>query len=302
MRSTVGVPMTELLQLLISGLTIGSVYGLVAVGFCMVYNTTEVINFAQGEFVMLGGMMAATASSGFGWPLPAALLFAVVSVTLIGLVAEKLTFGLSRKPEVMNLIIVTIGLAIVIKGVVMMVWGTFPRELPTFSGELSLAVFGASVTPQALWVIAISALVMVAVGLFMKRSATGMAMRAAAADRGTASLMGSPVSRLSTFSFAAASGIGAIAGVILTPLTMTSYDHGTLIGLKGFCAAIIGGMGNVYGAFLGGLILGAVEAFAAGLGGSGFQDAVAFLLLIVLLLVRPSGLLGGTGRERVVKL
>ena len=302
MRSTVGVPMTELLQLLISGLTIGSVYGLVAVGFCMVYNTTEVINFAQGEFVMLGGMMAATASSGFGWPLPAALLFAVVSVTLIGLVAEKLTFGLSRKPEVMNLIIVTIGLAIVIKGVVMMVWGTFPRELPTFSGELSLAVFGASVTPQALWVIAISALVMVAVGLFMKRSATGMAMRAAAADRGTASLMGIPVSRLSTFSFAAASGIGAIAGVILTPLTMTSYDHGTLIGLKGFCAAIIGGMGNVYGAFLGGLILGAVEAFAAGLGGSGFQDAVAFLLLIVLLLVRPSGLLGGTGRERVVKL
>lgn len=294
--------MTELLQLLISGLTIGSVYGLVAVGFCMVYNTTEVINFAQGEFVMLGGMMAATAASGFGWPLPAALLFAVVSVTLFGLVAEKLTFGLSRKPEVMNLIIVTIGLAIMIKGVVMMVWGKFPKDLSAFSGEVSLAVLGASVTPQALWVVGVSVLVMVAVGFFMKRSATGMAMRAAACDRGTASLMGIPVSRLSTFSFAAAAGIGAVAGVIITPLTMTSYDHGTLIGLKGFCAAIIGGMGNVYGAFLGGLILGAVEAFAAGLGGSGYQDAVAFLLLIVLLLVRPSGLLGGTGRERIVKL
>jgi len=294
--------MTELLQLLISGLTIGSIYGLVAVGFCMVYNTTEVINFAQGEFVMLGGMVAATAASGFGWPLPVALLFAVATVTLIGLVAEKLTFGLSRKPEVMNLIIVTIGLAIVIKGAVMMLWGKFPKDLKAFSGEVPLNLLGASVTPQALWVVGASVLVMVAVGFFMKRSATGMAMRAAAADRGTAALMGIPVARLSTFSFAVAAGIGAIAGVIITPLTMTSYEQGTLIGLKGFCAAIIGGMGNVYGAFLGGLILGVAEALAAGLGASGYQDAVAFLLLIVLLLVRPSGLLGGTGRERIVKL
>lgn len=294
--------MTELLQLLISGLTIGSVYGLVAVGFCMVYNTTEVINFAQGEFVMLGGMIAATASSGFGWPLPVALLFAVASVTLIGLIAEKLTFGLSRKPEVLNLIIVTIGLAIVIKGAVMMIWGKFPKDLRAFSGEKSIAVLGASVTPQALWVVGISVLIMVAVGFFMKRSVTGMAMRAAASDRGTAALMGIPAGRLSTISFAVAAGIGAIAGTIITPLTMTSYEHGTILGLKGFCAAIIGGMGNVYGAFLGGLILGAVEAFAAGLGGSGYQDAVAFLLLIVLLLVRPSGLLGGTGRERIVKV
>ena len=294
--------MTELLQLLISGLTIGSVYGLVAVGFCMVYNTTGVINFAQGEFVMLGGMMAATASSGFGWPLPVALVFGVFSVTLIGLIAEKLTFGLSRKPEVLNLIIVTIGLAIVIQGGVMMIWGTFPKELPAFSGEASLKVLGARVTPQAIWVIGVSVLIMVAVGFFMKKSVTGTAMRAASSDRGTASLMGIPVGRLSTLSFAVAAGIGALAGVIITPLTMTSYDHGTLIGLKGFCAAIIGGMGNVYGAFLGGLILGAAEAFAAGSGGSGYEDAVAFLLLIVLLLVRPSGLVGGTGGERVVKV
>ena len=294
--------MTELLQLLISGLTIGAVYGLVAVGFCMVYNTTEVVNFAQGEFVMLGGMMAATASTGFGWPLPAALLFSVTSVTLIGLVAEKLTFGLSRKPEVMNLIIVTIGLAIMIKGVAMMTWGTFPRDLPAFSGEVSLTLLGASVTPQALWIIGVSAAVMVMVAVFIKKSLTGTAMRAAAADKGTAALMGIPVARLSTVSFALAAGIGALAGVIITPMTMTSYEQGTIIGLKGFCAAIIGGMGNVHGAFLGGLILGVVEALAAGFGGSGYQDAVAFLLLIVLLLVRPSGLLGGTGRERIVKL
>ncbi|MFO1298993.1 MAG: branched-chain amino acid ABC transporter permease [Burkholderiaceae bacterium] len=293
--------MSEFLQLLISGLTTGSIYGLVAVGFCIVYNTTEVINFAQGEFVMLGGMMAAALAGEFGWPVPVALLLAVAFVTLIGLVSEKLTIGLSRKPEVLNLIIVTIGLAIVIKGVVMMVWGKFPKVLPAFSGEKSLAVLGASITPQALWVAGIALLVMVAVGLFMKTSVLGTAMRAAAADRGTAALMGIPVARLSTVSFGVASGIGALAGVIITPLTMTSYDQGTILGLKGFCAAIIGGMGNVFGAFLGGLILGGAEAFTAGLGGSGYQDAVAFLLLIILLLVRPSGLLGGTGRERVVK-
>lgn len=293
--------MSEFLQLLISGLTTGSIYGLVAVGFCMVYNTTEVINFAQGEFVMLGGMMAAALAGGFGWPVPVALLLAVVFVTLIGVVSEKLTIGLSRKPEVLNLIIVTIGLAIVIKGVVMMVWGKFPKVLPAFSGEKSLTVLGASITPQALWVAGIALMVMVAVGLFMKTSVLGTAMRAAAADRGTAALMGIPVARLSTVSFGVASGIGALAGVIITPLTMTSYDQGTILGLKGFCAAIIGGMGNVFGAFLGGLILGGAEAFTAGLGGSGYQDAVAFLLLIILLLVRPSGLLGGTGRERVVK-
>lgn len=294
--------MAEYLQLLISGLTIGSIYGLVAVGFCMVYNATEVINFAQGEFVMLGGMIAATASGTFGWPLSLAVIFAVILVTLTGLVAEKLTFGLSRKPEVLNFIIITVGLAIVIKGGVMIIWGEFPKDLPAFSGEVPLAVLGASVTPQSIWIVGVSVVIMVAVAFFFKRSVTGTAMRAAASDRGTASLMGIPVSRLSTLSFAVAAGIGALAGVIVTPVTMISYDYGTLIGLKGFCAAIIGGMGNVYGAFLGGLILGAGEAFVAGLGGSGYQDAVAFLLLIVLLLVRPSGLLGGTGRERAVKL
>jgi branched-chain amino acid transport system permease protein len=294
--------MADLLQLLVSGLTIGSIYGLVAVGFCMVYNTTGVINFAQGEFVMLGGMVAASASSGFGWPLFVVVAFAVASVTLLGLVAEKLTFGLSRKPEVLNLIIVTIGLAIVIKGGVMMAWGTFPLNLPAFSGEEPLLFLGANVTPQAVWVVSVSVLLMAVVGFFMKKSVTGTAMRATASDRDTACLMGIPVGRLSTYSFAAAAGIGAIAGAIITPITMTSFDHGTLIGLKGFCAAIIGGMGNIYGGLLGGLILGVMEAFTAGLGGSGYQDAVAFLILILLLLFRPSGLLGGTGRERSVKL
>ena len=293
--------MAEFLQLLISGLTIGSVYGLVAVGFCIVYNTTGVINFAQGEFVMLGGMIAAVVVASLGWSVPAALVFATVAVTLIGMFAEKVTLGRSRKPDVLNLIIVTIGLAIVLKGLVMMIWGKFPKGLPAFSGETPLQFLGATVTPQALWVVGIALLIMAGVAVFLEKSATGTAMRAAAFDRETALLMGIPVKRLRTVSFAVAAGVGALAGVIITPLTMTSYEQGTILGLKGFCAAIIGGMDNVYGAFLGGLILGAAEAFTAGWGGSGYQDAVAFLLLIILLLVRPSGLLGGTGGERAVK-
>jgi len=227
---------------------------------------------------------------------------AVLATTAVGVAAEALTFGFSRKPQVLNLTIITIGLAIAIKGVAMMVWGKFPKDLPTFSGEAPLVIGGARLAPQALWIVGTSLLVMVAVRLFMDRSLTGTAMRAAAADKGTAALMGIPVRGLSTVSFAIAAAVGAVAGVISTPLTLTSYDHGTLIGLKGFCAAIIGGLGNVYGAFLGGIILGLLEAFTAGLGGSGYQDAAAFLILIILLLVRPQGLLRGTGRERIVKV
>jgi branched-chain amino acid transport system permease protein len=294
--------MPEFLQFLFSGLMVGSVYGLTAVGFCLVYSTTEVINFAQGEFVMLGGMMAASWFSLTGLPLPLALAAAVLATTAVGVAAEALTFGFSRKPQVLNLTIITIGLAIAIKGVAMMVWGKFPKDLPTFSGEVPLVIGGARLAPQALWIVGTSLLVMLAVRLFMERSLTGTAMRAAAADKGTAALMGIPVRGLSTVSFAIAAAVGAVAGVISTPLTLTSFDHGTLIGLKGFCAAIIGGLGNVYGAFLGGIILGLLEAFAAGLGGSGYQDAAAFLILIILLLVRPQGLLRGTGRERIVKV
>jgi len=293
--------MGDIVQFLFSGLMIGSVYGLIAVGFCMVYNATEVINFAQGEFVMLGAMIAASTFTFFGWPIPLVFIIAVISTLFLGFLSEKMTFGLSRNPQVLNLIIITIGLAIAIKGAAMMIWGKFPKSLPHFSGETPLIVFGATMIPQAIWIMGISLAVMLLVRFFLEKTVIGTAMRAAAADKIAASLMGISVRRASTLSYGIASAIGATAGVIITPVTLTSYDHGTMLGLKGFCAAIIGGMGNVYGGFLGGLILGTLEAFAAGLGSSGYRDAVAFLCLIVLLLVRPSGLIGETGRERIVK-
>ncbi len=293
--------MTDILQFLFSGLMIGSVYGLIAAGFCMVYNATEVINFAQGEFVMFGAMIAASVFAALGWPIPVVIVVAVVSALFFGLLSEKMTFGLTRNPQVLNLIIITIGLSYAMKGAAMMIWGKFPKALPHFSGETPLVIFGATLIPQAAWIVGISLVVMLLVRFFLEKTVIGTAMRAAAADKVAASLMGISVRNVSTLSYGIASAIGAIAGVIITPVTLTSYDHGTMLGLKGFCAAIIGGMGSVYGGFLGGLILGLLEAFAAGWGSSGYRDAVAFLFLIVLLLIRPSGLIGETGREGIVK-
>lgn len=294
--------MAEILQFTFSGLMIGSVYGLIAVGFCMVYNATEAINFSQGEFVMLGGMIAASVFRIWGWPLPVVFAVAVVSSLIMGLVCEKLTFGLTREPQVLNLIIITIGLAIAIKGAVMMMWGKFPKHLPAFTGETPLVILGATLVPQAIWIAGISLVVMLFMRAFLKKTTIGTAMRAAAADKVAASLVGISVPQASALSFGIASAIGAAAGVILTPVTLTSYDHGTMLGLKGFCSAIIGGMGNVYGGFLGGIVLGLVEAFAAGWGSSGYRDVVAFVCLILILLLRPSGLLGETGRGRIVKV
>lgn len=294
--------MSELLQFAFSGIMIGSVYGLIAVAFCIVYNATEAINFAQGEFVMLGGMIAAVIFKSLGWPLPLVFFLAVTAALVLGFICEKMTFGLCRDPRILNLIIITIGLSIAIKGAVMMIWGKFPKDLPAFSGEKPLSVLGATLMPQAIWIVLISVAVMLFMRFFLEKTTLGTAMRAAAADKIAASLVGIPVRWVSTLSFGIASGIGAVAGVTLTPLTLTSYDHGTMMGLKGFCAAILGGMGNVYGGFLGGMVLGVVEAFAAGWGSSGYREVVAFLCLILILLIRPSGILGETGRERIGKI
>jgi len=282
----------KILQFVFSGVMIGSVYGLIAVAFCIVYKATEVINFAQGEFVMLGGMIAASVFKTFGLSIPVSFAAAVGIAFGLGVFSERVTFGLSRHRAVLNLIIVTLGLGIAVKGAVMMIWGKFPKILPAFSGETPIVIFGAFLIPQALWIVGISLVVMLCMRFFLEKTLTGTAMRAAAADRMAASLVGISARHASNISFGIASAIGALAGVIITPVTLTSYDHGTILGIKGFCAAVIGGLGNVYGGFLGGLILGLVEAFAAGWGSSGYRDVVAFLCLIFILLIRPKGLLG----------
>jgi branched-chain amino acid transport system permease protein len=287
----------QFLQFLISGVMVGSIYALIALGFTMVFNATEAINFAQGEFVMLGGM-AAVAIHGAGVPLVLACALAVAAVTLVGLLFERLTLAPLRRVSVVNMIIITIGGSILLKGGAMLVWGKDAASLPSFSGETPIRLLGATLLPQALWILGTTAVVVSAVRLFFERTVLGKAMRAAATNQFAATLAGIDVKRMVAASFALSAAVGAVAGIIITPVALTAFDRGTMLGLKGFSAAILGGIGSGPGAVLGGLLLGVLEAMGAGFVSSGYKDAIAFLLLIVMLLVRPQGLLGVAGARR----
>jgi branched-chain amino acid transport system permease protein len=280
-----------LLQFVLSGLMVGSIYALIALGFNTVFNATEAINFAQGEFVMLGGMTA-VALANAGLPLVLACVGAVVVVTLVGLALERLTLAPLRHVSVTNLIIITIGGSIFLKGSAMLTWGKDAASLPSFSGETPIRVLGATFLPQAVWILATTLVVVAALRLFFARTLTGMAMRAVAANRFSATLMGIDIKAMVACSFAMAGAVGAVAGVIITPVALTAYDRGTMLGLKGFTAAIVGGLGSSPGGVVGGLLLGVLEAIGAGFVSSRYKDAIAFLLLIVMLLVRPQGILG----------
>ena len=290
---------SDLLQYVISGATLGSTYGLAGLGFTVIFNTTEIINFAQGEFVMLGGMLAVFAIRWAGLPLALAVPLAICLTTLVGIAVDRLTIRPVRGRSVIVLIIITIGVSIVLRGAAMLVFGKDTYPLASFSGGEPLALWGASLLPQSLWVGGITLCTLVAMKLYFDRTISGKAMLACACDRKAASLMGINVDTMVTLSFAFSALVGALGGAILAPITLTSYDVGILLGLKGFAACILGGLGNPFGAVAGGVILGVLESLSAGLISSGYKDAVAFVILLALLFVRPSGLFGRRSVERV---
>ncbi len=290
---------SDLLQYVISGATLGSTYGLAGLGFTVIFNTTEIINLAQGEFVMLGGMLAVFAIRWGGLPLALAVPLAVGLTTATGVLVDRLTIRPVRGRSVIVLVIITIGVSIVLRGAAMLLFGKDTYPLPAFSGGEPLAFFGASLMPQNLWVGGITLGTLVAMKLYFDRTISGKAMLACACDRKAASLMGINVDTMVTVSFGLSALVGALGGAILAPITLTSYDVGILLGLKGFAACILGGLGNPFGAVAGGVILGVLESLAAGLISSGYKDAVAFVILLTLLFVRPSGLFGRAGVERV---
>jgi branched-chain amino acid transport system permease protein len=290
---------SDLLQYVISGATLGATYGLAGLGFTVIFNTTEIINFAQGEFVMLGGMMAVFAIRWGGLPTSLAVPLAIGLTTLVGVVANRLTIRPVRGRSVTVLIIITIGVSIVLRGAAMLLFGKDTYSLPGFSGEEPIAFLGASLLPQNLWVGGMTLGTLVAMKLYFDRTISGKAMLACACDRKAASLMGINVDAMVTLSFALSALVGALGGAILAPITLTSYDVGILLGLKGFAACILGGLGNPFGAVAGGVILGVMESLSAGLISSGYKDAVAFVILLALLFVRPSGLFGRRATDRV---
>lgn len=289
----------KFLQLILAGIGTGAIYALIAVGFNVIFKSTEAINFTQGEWVMMGGMIAAALYIGELAPIWQACIVAVLAVTAIGLISERLVILPLKNPTPMAITLVSIGLAITSKAMVMVSLGKNPAGYPAFSGETPIMLAGASVHPQTVWIVAIAALFMVGAHLFFEHTVLGKAMRAAAADRDAAAMVGISVRTSVMWSFTIAALAGAIAGVIITPLTFTSYDGGTVLGFKGFSAAMLGGLGNLFGALVGGLMLGILESLSAGYISSKFKDAVAFLVLLMVLFVRPSGLLGRSRSERV---
>ncbi|MBM4287486.1 MAG: branched-chain amino acid ABC transporter permease [Deltaproteobacteria bacterium] len=283
--------MTELLQYFFSGLTNGSIYALIALGFSIIFNATAIINFAQGEFVMLGALVAISLFS-LGLSLPVAFILAVVLVTCMGLMFERLAIRPARQTTHISLIIITVGGGVLIKGLAMLFWGKDAFTLPPFSGQEPLMVAGATILPQSLWIMGLTIVLVAGLELFLHFTLFGKAMRAASFNPVAARLVGIRVSQMVQFSFGLSAALGAAAGVMIAPITMGVYDMGTMLGLKGFCAAVIGGLGSSIGCVLGGLVLGVAEAFASGLISSGYRDAFAFLILLLVLFLRPQGLMG----------
>lgn len=289
----------QLFQFLLSGLTTGSTYALIAIGFSLIHNSTGIVNFAQGEFVMLGGMFMITFYSLLKFSMLPAFLLTVISVAAVGLLLEWGPLRQARSKEVLILVMITLGASISIRGLSMIVWGKNPMTLPPFSGEVPLLLMGAAIMPQSIWIFGITVLTVLALTYFLKSTMTGKAMRAVSANRCSAMLLGIPVERMILLSFTLSGAIGAVAGIILTPITTTSYDMGVMLGLKSFSAAILGGYGSMTGAVVGGFLLGASESLAAGLISSEYKDALAFLLLLMVLFFKPNGILG-RGRLREV--
>lgn len=289
----------QLIQYALSGLSTGAIYALIGFGFAIIYNATGIINFAQGEFVMLGGMLALFFLTAAEVPLLPAVVLAIIISTAVGMAFERLAIRPLSNATPLSLIIITIGASIFIRGGAMLIWGKDTYAIPAFTGSEPLYILNATILPQHLWIYAITVMTIVASKLFFNYSIAGKAMRACAFNRRAASLVGIDVRRMVLFSFMISSAVGSMAGIIIAPLTMTSYDVGVMLGLKGFCAAIIGGMGTGAGTVIGGLLLGLLESFGAGLISASYKDAITFIILLLILFVRPQGIFKKTETERV---
>ncbi len=288
---------SQVLQYLLSGVTTGSIYAIVGIGFTIIYNSTGIINFAQGEFLMLGGMLAITLHTLL--PLPLAIAVAVVVTGLSGAAVQIVFLSWLRKPEILRMIIITIGLSILIREAALHVWDEKVHALPFWTGDetSSVAVLGARVSPQVLWVLAVSGLMVVALTLFFRYTLTGKAMRACASNATAARLCGIRAPSLVTLSFFLAAAMGALAGCAVSPITQTQYDMGTSLAVKGFTCAVLGGLGNVGAAVAAGILVGVLESASISVLPLAFKDVVALTIMLAILLVRPQGLFAGIARK-----
>jgi branched-chain amino acid transport system permease protein len=272
-------------QLLLPGLTTGCVYALVALGFVLCANVSGLINFAQGEYVMLGGIVAAFLL-GLGVPLPLAIVVSVVLGAVLGIAQERFTLAPVLHSPPFIQITITLGVGVVMRGIALIAFGKDPLSMPGFSGDGVINLLGAVVPIQTLWVWGATALMLAGTFWFLKYTDTGRAVRACSINAQAARLMGVDTRRLSVIVFAVAGGTGALAGIVITPIVLANWDAGISYSLKGFIGAIIGGFRHPVIAVIGGLGIGVVEAFAAGYLSSGWKDAIVYGLLLAFLLIR----------------
>jgi branched-chain amino acid transport system permease protein len=288
--------------IIVGGLLQGSVFAIVALGFALVYRVTGVINLSQGAFCIVGALSMYTLEQTLGWPAVLAALGAVVGTTLFGAGLGAVTFvpSLSRLPN-SSMLMLTAGLLTLIEGLVLVVWGSDPYDLPSFSGEAPLDIMGVRVATQGLWIAGTAAVVIVGLWYLLSRTILGKQLRACAENPLAARLMGIDVPRMTLLSFALAAMIGAIGGIVVAPISSLQFDSGQFFTIFGFIAVAIGGMGSFIGAIVGGLVLGVTEQLAAGYVSSLFSNGLAVILLLITLLFRPSGLFTTVARRHDVR-
>ncbi|PID25288.1 branched-chain amino acid ABC transporter permease [Sporosarcina sp. P7] len=283
--------MQDFLQFTLTGITIGSIYAIVALGFVTIYSVTKVINLAQGEFVMLGGLTMFSLVS-VGVPYWLSFIVTILFVTFIGWLMEFLLIRRAKGADAISLIILTIGTSIFIRGISSMVWGKDQHTVAPFMDNTPVTIGGASITPQSIWVVLIMLLVVGLMYMFIDKTMLGKAFQASSVNPMAARLMGISPKRMSSFSFVLSASLGAIAGLAIAPIIFPAYDMGAMLGIKGFSAAILGGLGSAPGAVIGGLLIGLFESMGAGYVSSGMKDIITFSIFLLILIIRPNGILG----------
>ncbi|KAF0996349.1 branched-chain amino acid ABC transporter permease [Geobacillus sp. TFV-3] len=289
---------SQFVQLLFSGLTIGSIYALVALGFVITYSVTGILNLAQGDFAMLGALFCITFVNS-GVPFALAIGLSIASVMAVGGLFERLAIQPARRSSVAVLIIITIGVSFVFRGIALLVWGTDPYALRPFTGNEALRMFGAVIQWQSVWAIAISVVSFMALHVFFNRTYLGKAVSACVINPFAARLMGIDIRKMSLGAIAVSAGLGALAGIVIAPISGASYDMGMMIGLKAFIAAVVGGLTNAPAAIAGAFLVGLLESFAEGYLSSGYKEAISFGLLLLVLFFMPNGLFAKMTGKRV---
>lgn len=290
---------TDFLQFVFMGLQRGSIYALVAMGFNIIYNATGVINFAQGEFVVLGGLMMVTLTMTVKISLLLSFGLTVLFVMVVGMLMERLTINPVKTPSVLRLIIITIAVSILLEGIAMIFWGKESHYMRHFSSDEPFEILGATILPQTFWILGILVFIVIGYILFFNYTMTGKSIRACAINRDAARLVGINDKKMVMLSFALSAGIGAIAGIIITPVIQMDYARGALLGIKGFGAAVVGGLGNSIGAVVAGILLGVIEAMGGGYISSHYMDAIALIILLIVLFIRPSGIFGSSEASKL---